>query len=193
VLSNTAGGRIYLPSPIFHRAPQHLQEKQMDRRNWLQSGIALSAAMAATMAGAAEKKSKALPHLHHHADEPAQCHEMPGGLDHLIRATSRCVSAADICLAHCLELLGQGDKTMAACARSVVETRAICDALRVLASQKSKATHQVAAVAADLCKACEAECRKHAEHHTQCKDCADACAECVKVCGQFATPSQAAG
>lgn len=165
----------------------------MDRRNLLQSGIAISAAMLASVAGAAEKKSKPVSHQHHHTDEAAQCHEMMGGFDELIRATSRCIPTADICLAHCLELLGEGDKAMAACARSVVETRAICDALRVLASQKSKATHQVAAIAADLCKACEAECRNHAQHHTQCKDCADACADCVKVCGQFATPGHAAG
>jgi hypothetical protein len=32
----------------------------------------------------------------------------------------------------------------------------------------------------DICGDCEKECRKHEEHHVQCKNCADSCAAFIR-------------
>ena len=42
-----------------------------------------------------------------------------------------------------------------------------------------------AKVAAEVCKACEDECSKHAEH-PPCKGCADACKACAAECAKVA-------
>ena len=63
-----------------------------------------------------------------------------------------------------------------------MQTLAICAALQSLANLNSPHLAKVAAAAADICKACETECRKHDEKHATCKACGDACAACVKQC-----------
>ena len=95
---------------------------------------------------------------------------------------SVCVSKGEVCLTHCYELLAQGDRSMASCAKSVREMLALCNALRSLASQQAPALPKLAAVALDACTRCEAECRKHEKMHIQCKECGDACAACAAEC-----------
>jgi Cys-rich four helix bundle protein (predicted Tat secretion target) len=70
---------------------------------------------------------------------------------------------------------------MAACARSVTSLIAVCEALAVLATQHSPLLPKYAAVAAEVCRSCEEECRKHAEHPV-CQACADACRDCAAEC-----------
>jgi Cys-rich four helix bundle protein (predicted Tat secretion target) len=102
----------------------------------------------------------------------------------LVAAASDCVSKGEICLSHCLELLGTGDKSMAACSKSVNEMLAVCGALLSLAAQGAPSLSKLASVALDVCKRCETECRKHV--HSQCKDCAAACAACAAECKKIA-------
>ena len=52
----------------------------------------------------------------------------------LVATASDCVSKGEICLSHCLELLGTGDKSMAACSKSVNEMLAVCRAVVALAA-----------------------------------------------------------
>lgn len=100
----------------------------------------------------------------------------------LIRATAACSTTGEACLAHCLVLLGQGDKEMAGCATSVNQLLAACGALHKLAGQGSPYTAPFAGLVGRMCDDCEKECRKHAGKHAECKACADACADCVKAC-----------
>jgi Cys-rich four helix bundle protein (predicted Tat secretion target) len=104
----------------------------------------------------------------------------------LIDATFYCVQKGQACIRHCLELLGQGDKEMAACAISVNQMLAVCTSLGQLAGYESKHLAKMAKVAMDVCRECEDECRKHAKKHQECADCADACAACLKECKQIA-------
>lgn len=90
--------------------------------------------------------------------------------------------AGQACLAHCIELLGKGEKEMAACAASVNELLAVCHSLQQLASARSKNLGKMAALAYEVCKQCEDECRKHEKKHKPCKDCAEACAACAREC-----------
>ena len=123
----------------------------MQRREVLKTVAgAVAAAMATSAAAAAQD------HQHHHHDHGAM-----GGKSYaaLIDSSSDCQKTGEACLAHCLVLLGQGDKEMAACAQSVSELLATCNALMKLALQGSRFTPAMAKVAADVCAACLKECK----------------------------------
>ncbi|MDP3683439.1 MAG: four-helix bundle copper-binding protein, partial [Ignavibacteria bacterium] len=92
----------------------------MNRRELLLSSVALAGAAIIGKAQAAEG------HEHHHHGAAVNTG--------LISASSDCVQKGQVCLNHCLDLLGQGDKEMAACAKSVNQMLAICGALQQLAS-----------------------------------------------------------
>ena len=108
-----------------------------------------------------------------------------GANDGLVRTSSACVSTGDVCLTHCVDLLLQGDKSMADCAASVRQMLAVCNALLSLAAQDAPALRKIAAVALETCKSCEAECLKH-KSHAPCQACADACAACAAECKKVA-------
>lgn len=146
----------------------------MDRREWLLAAGAATLAAASGAAGAADEHE----HMHHHHGA-APNHG-------LIDATAECTKVGQACLAHCLVLLGQGETEMAPCAQSVSQMLAVCGALQQLAAQQSKQLPRLAALAADLCKDCEAECRKHEQKHAECKACAEACSACQKECRAIA-------
>jgi Cys-rich four helix bundle protein (predicted Tat secretion target) len=144
----------------------------MDRRELMQGAGAVALAALGSMAFAAE-------HDHHE-------HHGTGANQPLIEAAGNCVEKGEVCLAHCLVLLGDGDKEMAACSKSVNQMLAICSALQKLAIQNSKYTAALAKVALDSCADCEKECRKHEDKHAECKACAEACAACGKQCKALA-------
>jgi Cys-rich four helix bundle protein (predicted Tat secretion target) len=66
--------------------------------------------------------------------------------------------------------LGEGDKELAGCAKTVRDTIAACTALRELAAADSPHAKDLAKVFSGICGDCEAECKKH-EKHSVCKDC----------------------
>ena len=157
----------------------------MDRREMLQSGLVMTLAAASTAAMAQAGKSDA-GHEHHH-------HMASSKYAALVTATSDCGHIGQVCAAHCLIILGQsaaltgkGDREMAACATSVAQMLATCQALLSLATQNSKYTPKMAALAQAACEDCEKECRKHEKEHKECKDCADACVACAKECKKLA-------
>ena len=143
----------------------------MDRREILR-GMGAVAALA--VAGNAMAQGG---HAHHHGSPKTEA---------LIDAVSDCINAGETCLAHCIMLMGDGDKSVAGCAKSVSETLALCEGLRKLAAQGSKHAVAMARLAATACDDCEKECRKHESKHAECRACAKACAECAKECRKFA-------
>jgi Cys-rich four helix bundle protein (predicted Tat secretion target) len=82
--------------------------------------------------------------------------------------------------------MGDGDKSVAGCARSVSETLALCESLRKLVAQDSKHAKAVARIAMTACMDCEKECQKHAKLHKECRDCAAACLACARECKAYA-------
>jgi len=140
----------------------------MNRRDALAgTGAALMTALA-TSAMAQDANHQ----HHHHHEGPAQS---------LIAAASDCAAKGQVCLAHCLTLLADGEKGMLECAQSVNQTIALCRALESLAAQQAPLLKALAKVTLDACQACEKECRKH-EKHAQCKECAESCVACIKEC-----------
>ena len=150
----------------------------MNRRNMFMAAAAIGLA-SSIPARAADDPATGSAHHHDHA----------GAMGHypdLVAATSHCLVTGDACLTHCLTLLGEGDREMAACAGTVRSVIAACTALRELAAANSPRVGRLAAVVADICQDCETECRKHEKKHTVCRDCAEACANCVKECQKAA-------
>lgn len=146
----------------------------MERRDVLLGAGALIAAAATSAAGADEHGM----HMHQHGDQKYPT---------LAAAAADCVKTGEICIDHCLDLFADGDTSTAACARSVNDLLSVCATLRHLATQNSKHLPKFAKVAADICRDCEKECRKHEKEHSQCRDCADSCAACAKECDKAAT------
>jgi Cys-rich four helix bundle protein (predicted Tat secretion target) len=115
-------------------------------------------------------------HGHHHHGGPAP----------LVETSADCVLKGRACVSHCLELIKAGDQTIIDCARSVQELIAACDALHVLALAKSKNLIVFARATRAVCAACEAECKKHADKHAECKACMESCAACIKEIDKLA-------
>jgi Cys-rich four helix bundle protein (predicted Tat secretion target) len=121
------------------------------------------------------------------ADAGAQEHHHgPGPHAALAQSASRCIQSGEECVQHCLEQLAKGATEMAGCARSVHEMLAGCGAIQQLANLESKHLARLAKGVAEICRACESECRKHEAMHAVCKACAEACAACAAECDKAA-------
>ena len=140
----------------------------MNRRNAISMG---AATLVATSAAAQTQD-----HSHHHD------HMSGGKYQALADASADCVLKGQACLAHCLVLLADGDKQMAACAQSVSQTMALCAALQSLAVQEAPLVASLAKTTLVACEQCEKECKKHESKHAACKACLDSCVACIKQC-----------
>jgi Cys-rich four helix bundle protein (predicted Tat secretion target) len=104
----------------------------------------------------------------------------------LVDTTSHCLKVGLECAAHCDEMLGMGNKDMAACRASVTDMLAACEALQRLAARGSKHTKAFAKNCAAICADCAKACEPHAKTMDVCKTCMDACKECEKACNAAA-------
>ncbi|MGO9484805.1 MAG: four-helix bundle copper-binding protein [Rhodomicrobium sp.] len=149
----------------------------MNRRDLLGAAIGgASLAIAANKALAEEPgKMEHMDHMDHMA------HANLGNAK-LSEAARNCVAAGDLCISHCLVLFTMNDTSVAACAKSVYQMSAMCQALARLASASSEHLPALAKVAHETCLDCEKECRKHEKEHAICKACADSCATCADEC-----------
>jgi Cys-rich four helix bundle protein (predicted Tat secretion target) len=103
----------------------------------------------------------------------------------LAKTAGDCVRTGEICLAHCIEMLGRGDTDMADCAKSVNQLIPLCAALQSLATQNAAYTAKLAKVVMQACSDCRKECEKFSQHPV-CKACAQACADCYRQCVKIA-------
>src|SRR5258706_11388097 len=87
----------------------------------------------------------------------------------LIETTTDCIRTGEICITHCFGLFAAGDTSVAACAKSVYQMDAVCQALMRLAAAGSQHVAELAKLAQIACMECEKECRKHENHHAECK------------------------
>lgn len=131
----------------------------------------------AAMAGAAiAANASAGEHDHHHGMMESA----------LAQALADCIQKGQVCLDHCLGLLGKGETEMAACAKSVNQMLALCTALQQLANQQSAHVPKLASVAMAACRDCEDACKKHADMHEACRACGESCAVCYRECKKVA-------
>jgi Cys-rich four helix bundle protein (predicted Tat secretion target) len=154
----------------------------MERRELLMGGAALATAAFANLGLAAGQGEQHKHEEHEHEEHDEHMHHSSGKYKALVNSAADCVHIGEECLNHCLTMLSTGDKELGECSKSVNQLLATCDALMKLAAQESVYTPKMAALAGQVCKDCEAECRKHEKKHGLCKACADSCAACYKEC-----------
>jgi Cys-rich four helix bundle protein (predicted Tat secretion target) len=128
----------------------------------------------------------ALAGSHEHADHAGHGdhagHSAAGNNPTVTKAAMDCIASGNVCIEHCLVQLRDGNTAMADCAAAVTEMHAVCTGLATLAAQNSKHLGKYAAACLEICKTCEAECRKHEKMHAACKACADSCKACIAEC-----------
>jgi Cys-rich four helix bundle protein (predicted Tat secretion target) len=111
-------------------------------------------------------------HGHGHDGHPTPAHPV-------LEASSACTRAGQLCLAHCLVVLGQGDTTIAECAQAVSDMLAVHQAVAALAAAGSRHLKAQLAVADEVTERCKAACDTHADKHPTCRDCAKACGDAL--------------
>jgi Cys-rich four helix bundle protein (predicted Tat secretion target) len=99
--------------------------------------------------------------------------------DRLIPAFQDCTRTAQTCIAHCQELLAEGDKSLGACLRTALDADAVGGAVLRLAGLNSRFTAALAKQSIPVLQACFEACKEHVEHHAQCKACHDACVKAI--------------
>lgn len=156
----------------------------LDRRRLL--GGTACAALTLTAGGATAQQGKTNPHANHGkpAPGPAQEHVGHGRHAALVASVKACVAKGEACIKHCIALLNQGDTSLVDCLKTVTAMIPICRALERYAVIDAKHLRELAQLCITVNEECEAECRKHADHHASCRECADACTACITECNK---------
>ncbi len=141
----------------------------MDRRDMILStaAMAVSASLGAIACGAANATAQGVATIPR--DAAAALTDL--ALD--------CQKKGAACLEHCDRLIAAGDTSMVECEANVRDMLAVTEMLAKLAKPGSMHLAAAARITADICQDCEASCRRHAEQHAVCRDCADSCAKIV--------------
>ncbi|MGN7614255.1 four-helix bundle copper-binding protein [Magnetococcales bacterium HHB-1] len=138
------------------------------------------------LAASALTSSSALASSHggHKHDHSKASTSRPEHIAHeeVIDTALECVKDGAICLDGCIIVLGTGNPSMKECIRAVSEMLPACQTLARLASLNSKHLAKMAQVCIDVCNSCVDECKPHAEHHWECKNCMESCQKCIKAC-----------
>jgi Cys-rich four helix bundle protein (predicted Tat secretion target) len=163
------------------------KEKIMNRRELLTNAAAMIAAATTGSVFAAEHDKMDMGGMDMSKMDMSHGHEHHKSTrdQKLLDAAADCTLKAQICLQHCLVLLGKGDKDLSACAQSASQVAAVCAALEQLAAAEAKRLPEFAKVVMEICKDCEEECKK-TDKHPECKACGEACAACAKECKAIA-------
>ncbi|WP_051049307.1 hypothetical protein [Ideonella sp. B508-1] len=84
-------------------------------------------------------------------------------------------AASLACIAHCQQLLAQGDTSLSPCLKAALDVNAVTEALLKLAGWSSTQAAPLAKASLPVYLACADACKEHAAHHAQCKACREAC------------------
>lgn len=145
----------------------------MNRRELLLGAAAMAAV---TTTGSAFAQTHEHKHEHKHGGAPKRNNG-------LIKSSADCVAAGQVCVHHCLVMMGEGDKSLAACALGVSDLIATCSTLQHLAAAESPYLAEMAKLTMKVCEDCEKECKKpEVAKHEECRACGEACAACYKEC-----------
>lgn len=124
-----------------------------------------------------------------HAREMINSHPNVHGnsADALLRCIEQCFACAQACTSCADACMGEAAVSdLVQCIRLNMDCADICSTMGTVASRltgsNASVVHQLIAACADACRACEMECRKHADMHEHCRVCADACHQCEAAC-----------
>lgn len=99
----------------------------------------------------------------------------PGPHQAIVDAAKRSEQKGEVCRAHCVRLIRSGDKSMQECLKLVNEMLPLSAAMGRLAANDAPRLKDLAKVCRAACTDCQAECKKHADHHAECKASYEAC------------------
>lgn len=101
--------------------------------------------------------------------------------DKLQSTLSQCIEACENCATSCLSEDNVGK--MANCIQLDRDCADICALTLRFIARGSDYKRSMVQQCINICKACEAECRKH--DHEHCQQCAEACHACHKACEEY--------
>jgi hypothetical protein len=106
-----------------------------------------------------------------------------GAIEDMMACTVHCTSCADACIAEESAALTQ-------CIRACLDCADICATTARLATRRAGSNEailrQALELCAETCRACAAECARHAGHHQHCRLCQEACETCASACREAA-------
>jgi hypothetical protein len=123
--------------------------------------------------------------------EMLETHPAPkGDLDALARCIESCGDCAAVCTSCADADLGEsGVQDLIRCIRACLDCADVCAATgRIVARQTATDVGVVRAVLESClvaCRACRAECERHAAHHEHCRVCAEVCSRCEQACEEL--------
>jgi hypothetical protein len=101
-------------------------------------------------------------------------------IDEMYACAQTCTSCADACLAESMVT------ELRQCIRLNLDCADVCSATGTLASRRTGSNEDTIRKMLDACitacRACGAECQRHADQHEHCRICADACRACGRAC-----------
>ena len=108
-------------------------------------------------------------------DEPlARC------IEACLDCAQTCVACADACLAE------PGVQSLGRCIRLTLDCAEACAATGPILSRRTHASaallRRMVETCAELCRACAAECDRHAPMHEHCRICSEVCRACESAC-----------
>jgi Cys-rich four helix bundle protein (predicted Tat secretion target) len=124
-------------------------------------------------------------HEHDHAAMMA-APSTPSKFSALVAPYQECVRASQACIAHCQQLLAQGDKSLGTCLRTALDTEVVCSSVLKLSNLNSQFTPALARQSVAVMQACVDACKEHVEHHAECKACHDACLKAIEAAKRLA-------
>ena len=106
-----------------------------------------------------------------------------------ILATAECSATCTTCADACLSEANAGEMTL--CIKLNLDCADVCALTARLIARPSRrdepTLEAVLDACATACRACAAECDRHAEHMEHCRVCAEACRACADACERMSS------
>lgn len=104
-----------------------------------------------------------------------------------LKACHECASSCGTCADACLS--ERNVQQLVPCIRFNLDCADVCEATGRLLARASEASLDVLRAqllaCREACRACGAECQRHAGHHEHCRVCAEACNACADACDRL--------
>lgn len=122
--------------------------------------------------------------LHSHPEHPAHPDAITTCVDACSLCSETCTACADACLSE------RHVESLISCIRLNLDCAAVCAATGSVVARANKAGNRQPLEAQlttciAFCRACAAECARHAERHKHCRVAADACLKCADACAEM--------
>jgi hypothetical protein len=95
-----------------------------------------------------------------------------------LEASLACSVACEMCIASCIK------EERSDCIALCRDCADICSLYARFEARASNYYPDLRILCAEICRACSAQCLKHAEHSASCKACSEACRRCAAFCAE---------